>query len=191
MYSYTTIHVYVLYSPCLLSTFSFVICILKCIVWILYPPWKLAKEWAICHSGYVLLQYLVQPHSTSSPWNRPLSSIIPKHISHKFSAEMSQKSDVHVLDVLKKNETCHSDLVDIMHHYQSFLKDGFPKGHQLLSAGDLSTSERQMPGSTVSWWHQQNMPWLQPQVENWWLFYWWALKINIHKKYLLDVCFEK
>ena len=74
---------------------------------------------------------------------KPLNSVIPKHIIHQFSTEMSQKSDVHVLDVLMKNETCHSDTVDIMHRYQSFLADSFPEGHRVLSGGDLLTCERQ------------------------------------------------
>ena len=42
-----------------------------------------------------------------------LSSIVPKHISHKYSLVMCQQSSVSVVDVLKKNETDGKDMLDI------------------------------------------------------------------------------
>ena len=44
----------------------------------------------------------------------PLSKSVPEHISHIYSKEMAEKSDVIVLDVLHKNETKNSDMLDIM-----------------------------------------------------------------------------
>ena len=40
---------------------------------------------------------------------RCFSKIVPKHIRHNLSDEMSEKSEVAVIDVLHKNETCNKD----------------------------------------------------------------------------------
>ena len=50
----------------------------------------------------------------------PLSKSVPKHIQHKYTQQMSQKSEVRVLDVLIKNEVRHSDMVDIMNTMQGY-----------------------------------------------------------------------
>ena len=55
----------------------------------------------------------------------PLSKVVPKHILHKYSKEMSQKSDVFILDVLMKNEVVHKDMIDIMMALQNYLGDGY------------------------------------------------------------------
>ena len=34
----------------------------------------------------------------------PLAKYVPKHILHEYSREMSQKSEVYILDVLMKND---------------------------------------------------------------------------------------
>lgn len=44
----------------------------------------------------------------------PLSRSVPQHISHQYTEEMSRRSEVAVLDILMKNEACHSDMVHIM-----------------------------------------------------------------------------
>ena len=43
----------------------------------------------------------------------PFSKVVLKHISHRYSAQMSKKSDVVVLDLLMKNEAKHKDMLDI------------------------------------------------------------------------------
>ena len=44
-----------------------------------------------------------------------LSKVVPQHITHQYSAQMSKRSEVVVLDVLMKNEAKASDIIDIMH----------------------------------------------------------------------------
>ena len=56
----------------------------------------------------------------------PLSKSIPKHILHKYSDQMSRKSEVVVLDVLMKNEAKHSDMLDIMLKMQDYLGKNYP-----------------------------------------------------------------
>lgn len=75
---------------------------------------------------------------------KPLSRAVASHIEHKYSKEMSTKSDVVVLDVLYKNETCRTDMVDIMFKMQDYLGKDYPTHHRLLSAGDQLTCERQI-----------------------------------------------
>ena len=53
---------------------------------------------------------------------KPLSPAVPNHIIHKYSKEMALKSDVHIVDVLMRNEASHSGMVEIMPHQQSFVK---------------------------------------------------------------------
>ena len=50
------------------------------------------------------------------------SKVVPKHIVHGYSAEMSKKSEVAVLDILMKNKAKHHmDMLDIMNVYQGYL----------------------------------------------------------------------
>ena len=101
---------------------------------------------------------------------KPLTSAVTKHIIHNYSTEMSFKSDVHVVDVLMKNEAVHADMIEIMQHQQSFIRDNFPIGHKILSGGDHMTCERQvgaqhqlMDGDTP----RERLGLLEPQVEDW------------------------
>lgn len=48
---------------------------------------------------------------------------VSNHILHMYSNEMSQKSEVYVLDILMKNEAKHKDMIDIMNTLQSYLGD--------------------------------------------------------------------
>ena len=100
----------------------------------------------------------------------PFSSCVTAHISHAYSEQMAQKSEVHVVDVLMKNETKHSDIIDIMLHQQSFIPEHFPSGHKILSGGDHVTCETQvgaqrqrMDGDTS----REKLLLLEPQVEDW------------------------
>ena len=54
---------------------------------------------------------------------------------------MTFKSEVALLDVLHKNETKNTDMVDIMREQQSYLGEGF--NHTILSGGDHITCKRQ------------------------------------------------
>lgn len=63
----------------------------------------------------------------------PLGKSVPQHIKHCYSQQMSRKSEVVVLDVLMKNETCHSDMVDIMVAMQGYLGKDFPTSHKVAS----------------------------------------------------------
>ena len=74
----------------------------------------------------------------------PLSKAIPKHITHRYSTEMSKKSEVVVLDVLMKNETKHADMIDIMNTMQDYLGSDYDEERRVLSGGDQVTCERQI-----------------------------------------------
>ena len=80
---------------------------------------------------------------------------------------MSQKS---VLDVLMKNENCHSDIVDIMTTMQGYLGKEYPSEKRVASGGDHLTCERQlgaqrhmMDGDTP----RERLELLEPQAEDW------------------------
>ena len=97
----------------------------------------------------------------------PFSRLVPKHISHRYSSQMSKKSDVVVLDCLMKNETKHADMLAIMKTLQDYLGNDYPDDRPVLSGGDQLTCERQvgaqrhmMCGNTVR-------DRLRPVVEDW------------------------
>ena len=69
------------------------------------------------------------------------SEVVPKHIVHRYSAEMSKKSEVAVLDILMKNEAKHTDMLDIMNVYQGYLGENYPDDLSVVSGGDLMTCE--------------------------------------------------
>lgn len=99
-----------------------------------------------------------------------LAGVVPKHIHHKYSKEMAQKSEVVVLDILMKNETDHKDMLEIMNIMQNYLGDSYPHERRILSGGDHLTCERQigaqrhmMDGNT----QQERLEILEPVVEDW------------------------
>ena len=65
---------------------------------------------------------------------------VTAHIPHVHSAEMAQRSDIVVLDVLHKCKTIRGDMIDIMREMMEYLGDCEVKR---LSMGDLVTKERQ------------------------------------------------
>ena len=100
----------------------------------------------------------------------PLSKSIPQHILHKYSRQMSRKSEVVVLDVLMKNEAKHSDMLDIMLKMQEYLGKNYPPERRVASGGDQLTCERQvgaqqhmMDGDTT----EDRLQLLEPQTEDW------------------------
>ena len=100
----------------------------------------------------------------------PFSKLVPKHIFHKYSSQMSKKSNVVVLDVLMKNETKHKDMLEIMTTLQEYLGESYPDDRPVLSGGDQLTCERQvgaqrhmMCGNTA----RERLELLKPVVEDW------------------------
>ena len=100
----------------------------------------------------------------------PFSKAIPKHIVHRYSTEMSKKSEVVVLDVLMKNETKHTDMIAIMNAMHEYLGSEYNVQRRVLSGGDLLTYERQvgsqknmMCGDTP----RERLALLEPVVEDW------------------------
>ena len=98
---------------------------------------------------------------------QPLSKVVPKHIMHEYSAEMSKKSEVVVLDVLMKNENCSSDMVDIMKTMQEYLGESYPSEHRVASGGDHQTCERQLGAQRHMMDPVERLELLEPQVEDW------------------------
>ena len=100
----------------------------------------------------------------------PFQKIVPQHIAHSYSKQMAIKSEVVLVDVLMKNETKHSDMIDIMNAMHSYLGQDYPSDRRLLSGGDLVTCERQigaqrhtMDGDTV----KERLGVLEPVTEDW------------------------
>lgn len=99
-----------------------------------------------------------------------LSKAVPQHITHRYSKEMSLKSEVIIFDILMKNENCHSDMVDIMTTMQEYLGNEYPSDRRVASGGDHLTCERQlgaqrhmMDGDTP----KDRLELLEPQAEDW------------------------
>lgn len=99
-----------------------------------------------------------------------LARVVPKHILHKYSKKMSEKSEVVVLDILMKNETVHKDMLDIMNVMHGYLGDSYPQERRVVSGGDHLTCERQigaqrhmMDGNTL----QEKVELLEPVAEDW------------------------
>ena len=100
----------------------------------------------------------------------PLAKSVPAHLLHKYSGEMAKKSEDAVIEVLLKDETRHSDMIDIMSFTQDCLGKDFPENERVLSMGDLVTCERQigsqrhlMDGNTP----RECLQLLEPQAADW------------------------
>ena len=98
------------------------------------------------------------------------SCTVPQHISHQYTKEMSRRLKVAVLDILMKNEACHSDMVDIMKIMHSYLGSDYPSHRGVASGSDQLAFERQMGAQC----HVMDggTPWdrlqlLEPQTEDW------------------------
>ncbi len=98
------------------------------------------------------------------------AKIVPKHITHTYSKEMSHKSEVFTLDVLMKNEALHKDMIDIMGTLQKYLGEGYNNERRVLSGGDQLTKERQigaqmhmMCGNSLL----ERLELLEPTSEDW------------------------
>ena len=101
---------------------------------------------------------------------KPLAKSVTSHISHRYSKEMSMKSEVAVLDVLMKNEAKGADMIEIMKSMQGYLGDNYPAEHRIASGGDQLTCERQvgsqrhlMDSNTPA----ERLKLLEPQTEDW------------------------
>ena len=97
-----------------------------------------------------------------------VSEMVPKHIIHAHTTNMGKKSDTVVLDVLRKNEAKHEDMLSIMRIQQSYLEPHLTV--RRLSGGDQLTCERQrcakrhiMDGDTA----KERLDYLEPKIEDW------------------------
>ena len=100
----------------------------------------------------------------------PFAKVVPKHIPHAHSSEISKKSEVYTLDVLMKDECKHSDMIEIMQQYQEYLGEKYHTEKKVVSGGDQCTCERQqgaqkhmMCGNTV----RERLGLLEPVCEDW------------------------
>ncbi len=99
-----------------------------------------------------------------------LAKVVPKHIRHRYSDKMAEKSETVVLDILMKNETCHKDMLDIMHEMQGYLGESYQQERRVASGGDHLTCERQigaqkhmMDGDTP----EERLYVFEPVAEDW------------------------
>ena len=122
---------------------------------------------AVKNNLVVLVSRILTEYFTSLT---PFSKVVPKHILHRYSSQMSKKSDVVVLDVLMKNEAKHKDMLEIMTTIQDYLGKTYPDDRPVLSGGDQLTCERQvgsqrhmMCGNTA----RERLELLKPVVEDW------------------------
>ena len=74
---------------------------------------------------------------------KPLAQCVSSHIPHQYSKEMSEKSQIAVLDVLVKNEASGAEMIDIMKTMQGYLGNGYPAERRVASGGDQLTCKRQ------------------------------------------------
>lgn len=80
-----------------------------------------------------------------------LSKAVPQHIMHKCSNEMSLKSEVIILDILMKNENCHSDMIEIMTTMQGYLGNDHPSDKRVASGGDTFPVNANLEHN-ATWW---------------------------------------
>ena len=137
----------------------------------------------------VLVSQILTEYFTSLA---PFSKVVPKHILHKYSSQMSKKSNVVVLDVLMKNETKHKDMLEIMTTLQEYLGESYPDDRPVLSGGDQLTCERQvgaqrhmMCGNTA----RERLELLKPVVEDWHcLVAFIGVSVNLYIIHVHNVC---
>ncbi|CAC5392780.1 unnamed protein product [Mytilus coruscus] len=79
----------------------------------------------------VILSRVIVNYCESFNWMKP---IIPKHIQHPLQEVMSQKSSIHWLPIMLKNEAKYADCVQIMASYEDHLSTWYRKAGR---GGDL------------------------------------------------------
>ena len=94
--------------------------------------------------------------------------VIPKHIMHRYSLIMAEKSEVAVLDVLHKNEVCHQDMLEIMKYIINYLDKDYwgavPSGGDLLTCERERCAQRHVMDSDTP---PERLELLEPVVEDW------------------------
>lgn len=95
---------------------------------------------------------------------------MPQHIIHQYSQEMAIKTEDAVIDILLKDKTRHTDMIEIMQFMQDSLGEDFSDHERVLSMGDLFTCKRQvgsqrhvMDGNTA----RERLELLHPQASDW------------------------
>lgn len=100
----------------------------------------------------------------------PLAKIVPKHILHRYSREMSERSEVYALDVLMKNEAKHDDMIAIMRVLQGYLGKDYSDKRIVACGGDQLTCERQVGAQKLTRCANtatERLELLEPVCEDW------------------------
>ena len=92
-----------------------------------------------------------------------LSHLVPQHIYHMYTKEMSAMSDTVVLDVQHKNETKHDDMLAIIKSQQSYLEEDFTG--TVLSGGDQQRNAKHHVMDSIT--APERLECLEPKIEDW------------------------
>lgn len=79
------------------------------------------------------------------PWLKPFQNVVPRHIEHEWSEEMSKKSVIIPLPVKPYDQKKHSEVIQYLDTVQSFTKEISNEGEPLMQlplGGDLLGRER-------------------------------------------------
>ncbi|CAC5425084.1 unnamed protein product [Mytilus coruscus] len=91
----------------------------------------------------VILSRVIVNYCESFNWMKP---IIPKHIQHPLQEVMSQKSSIHWLPIMLKNEAKYADCVQIMASYDDHLSTWYRKAGR---GGDLDNLQVPVGGDQL------------------------------------------
>lgn len=72
---------------------------------------------------------------------KPFQNYVPKHIIHKYSDQMSKKSNVVNLGLVYANEASNEGMVEIMKFVHQYIHEG-NAGEKAVFGGDQLTCER-------------------------------------------------
>ncbi|CAC5418716.1 unnamed protein product [Mytilus coruscus] len=92
----------------------------------------------------VILSRVIVNYCESFNWMKP---IIPKHIQHPLQEVMSQKSSIHWLPIMLKNEAKYADCVQIMASYEDHLSTWYRKAGR---GGDLDNLQVPVGGDQLT-----------------------------------------
>ncbi|CAC5402481.1 unnamed protein product [Mytilus coruscus] len=96
----------------------------------------------------VILSRVIVNYCESFNWMKP---IIPKHIQHPLQEVMSQKSSIHWLPIMLKNEAKYADCVQIMASYEDHLSTWYRKAGR---GGDLDNLQVPVGGDQLTRAHE-------------------------------------